>query len=100
MERLMNNKYQASHGDQPTPCPVVAIGTSAGGIKTLQTFFEALPAGARRMAYVVVVHLDPTHQSDLAAILGARTAMPVIQVDKRMSLEPGSVYVIAPNRRL
>jgi two-component system CheB/CheR fusion protein len=96
----MNNKNQASHGDESPPCPVVAIGTSAGGVKALQTFFDALPAGARRMAYVVVVHLDPTHQSELAAILGARTTMPVIQVDKRMPLEPGSVYVIAPDRRL
>jgi chemotaxis response regulator CheB len=49
----MNNKNR-SHGDERPPCPVVAIGTSAGGIKALQTFFDALPAGARRMAYVVV----------------------------------------------
>ena len=87
-------------GSQRMPCPVVGIGTSAGGIKALQSFFEALPPGARRMAYVVVVHLDPTHQSELPAILATRTTMPVVQVDRRMSLEPGRVYVIAPDRRL
>jgi len=82
------------------PCPVVGIGSSAGGIAALQSFFESLPSGARKLAYVVVVHLDPTHQSELAAILGTRTNMPVVQVNRRMSLEPGHVYVIAPDRRL
>jgi two-component system CheB/CheR fusion protein len=52
------------------------------------------------MAYVVVVHLDPARQSELASIPAAHTSMPVIRVDKRMPLEPGRVYVIEPDRRL
>jgi two-component system CheB/CheR fusion protein len=96
----MNNQKEAADGQPTPPCPVVGIGASAGGIKALQSFFDALAAGARKMAYVVVVHLDPARQSDLAAILAARTPMPVIRVDKRMPLEPGRVYVIEPDRRL
>src|SRR5262245_22762405 len=88
-------------GSEPIlPCPVVAVGSSAGGVQALQTFFEALPADARKMAYVVIVHLSPDHESELASILSTRTEMPVVQVRERISLEPGRVYVIAPNRRL
>ena len=97
---MNNQKDPADGGEQAPPCPVVGIGTSAGGIKALQAFFGALPSSARRMAYVVVVHLDPTHQSELPAIVAARTSMPVVQVDRPTPLEAGRVYVIAPDRRL
>jgi two-component system, chemotaxis family, CheB/CheR fusion protein len=79
--------------------PVAGIGASAGGVQALQTFFDALPeqVGA---ALVVIVHLDPEHQSDMTRILAARTRMPVQQVDKPLALKPDNVYVIPPNRRL
>jgi two-component system CheB/CheR fusion protein len=79
--------------------PIVAVGASAGGIHALQNFFSALPddTGA---AFVVVVHLDPQHRSELPAILAARTKMPVLQIGARMRLEANRVYVIPPNRRL
>ena len=32
------------------------------------------------LAYVVIVHLAPDHESELAAILGRRTNMPVVEV--------------------
>jgi len=78
---------------------IIGIGASAGGIRALQDFFETLPEhlGA---TYVVVVHLDPEHQSDLAGILGTRTKMPVCQVEGNVDLEPNHVYVVPPNRRL
>ena len=78
---------------------IVGIGASAGGVQALQSFFDALPdrTGA---AFVVVVHLDPQHQSELPSILGARTRMPVVQVNKTRTLEADHVYVISPNHRL
>ena len=79
--------------------PTVGIGTSAGGVHALQTFFESLPDGVNA-AFVVVVHLDPSHQSELPSILSARTRMPVTQVTGRIPLEPKRVYVIPPNRQL
>src|SRR5262249_11157902 len=51
-------------------------------------------------AFVVVVHLDPAHRSELAAILSTRTRMPVIQVETREALQADHVYVIPPDRRL
>ena len=79
--------------------PTVGIGTSAGGVHALQMFFENLPDDVDA-AFVVVVHLDPGHQSELSNILAARTSMPVAQVSGRVRLEARHVYVIPPNRQL
>ena len=56
--------------------PIVGIGASAGGIEALGTFFDAMPADSG-MACVIVLHLDPTKESRLAAILSQHTKMPV-----------------------
>jgi two-component system, chemotaxis family, CheB/CheR fusion protein len=87
---------RAPQGTKPA---IVGIGASAGGIHALQDFFKALPddLGA---AYVVVMHLDPEHQSDLASILGGRTKMAVSQIEGSVDLKPDHVYVVPPNRRL
>ena len=79
--------------------PVASIGASAGGVTALQAFFEALPdqVGA---AFVVIVHLDPEHSSELWRILAARTKMPVIEVTQDEPIEADKVYVIPPDRRL
>jgi two-component system CheB/CheR fusion protein len=78
---------------------IVAVGASAGGVQALQTFFRQLPdrTGA---AFVVIVHLDPQHRSELPRILGGRTAMKVVQVEGNQKIEPDHVYVIPPDRRL
>ena len=78
---------------------VVGIGASAGGIQALRGFFEALPQKLG-VAFVVIVHLDPNHPSDLASVLSKSTHMRVMQVDHRQQLEADTVYVIPPNRRL
>ena len=79
--------------------PIVGIGASAGGIQALQTFFEAIPADTGA-AFVVVLHLDPEHRSDLPSILASRTPMTVMQVQDCIAIEPNHVYVIPPNRQL
>ena len=78
---------------------MVVIGASAGGIKALQAFFDDAPADGGA-AFIVVVHLDPEHRSELPQILGARTRMPVVQVTHREKLVADHVYVIAPDWRL
>jgi two-component system, chemotaxis family, CheB/CheR fusion protein len=82
-----------------TDPPIVGIGASAGGVKALQSFFEALP-DEPNAAFVVVVHLDPEFRSQLSSILSTRTAMTVSQVEQSAQLENNHVYVIAPNSRL
>ena len=52
------------------------------------------------MAYVVVQHLDPTHQTLLSELLQRATPMRVREARQNMRIEPDCVYVIAPNTEL
>jgi two-component system CheB/CheR fusion protein len=79
--------------------PVVGLGASAGGIKALQKFFELLPASIGA-AFVVIVHLDPEHRSELPEILASRSRMPVKQVTGTSPLNRDCIYVIPPDRQL
>jgi two-component system, chemotaxis family, CheB/CheR fusion protein len=79
--------------------PVVGIGASAGGLPALVRLFENMPA-VHEMAFVVILHLSPKHPSSAAAILQRATRMPVIQVTSQVKIEPGNVYVIAPNQHM
>lgn len=78
---------------------VVGLGASAGGIKALKEFFTHVPADSD-MAYVVILHLSPDHDSNLAEVLQHTAAIPVTQVIERVSVEPNHVYVISPNKSL
>jgi two-component system CheB/CheR fusion protein len=78
-----------------TDFPVVGIGASAGGIEALEAFFAAMPA-ENGMTFVVVMHLDPRHESWLADIISRRTSMPVTIVQDGEAIEPGRVYVLPP----
>ncbi|MFP3944458.1 MAG: chemotaxis protein CheB [Alphaproteobacteria bacterium] len=76
-------------------CPVVALGASAGGLEALTRFLEAMPPDSG-MAFVLIQHLDPEHQSMMAELLGTHTAMTVAAARDGMAVEPGHVYVIPP----
>jgi len=75
---------------------IVGIGASAGGLEAFSELLRNLPAQTG-MAFVLVQHLDPHHESVLADLLGNYTRMPVIQVRDDVRVEPDHVYVIPPN---
>ncbi|MBU2958188.1 chemotaxis protein CheB [Paracoccus sp. 1_MG-2023] len=78
---------------------VVAIGASAGGLEALQ---DLLRDASRDdpAAYVIIQHLDPTHDSVLAELLDRRTALTVQQAQHGTLLRPGQVYTIPPGSRM
>ena len=78
---------------------VVGLGASAGGIQALRQFFEHVPPDSG-MAYVVILHLSPDHDSRLAEVLQHSAAIPVTQVRTRVRVQPDHVYVIPPNQSL
>jgi two-component system CheB/CheR fusion protein len=86
-------------GMPPAVCPVVGLGASAGGLEAFQNFLAATPPDSG-LAYVLVQHLDPNHESMLAELLGRRTSMPVQQISNGMTIEPNRVYLIPPNASL
>jgi two-component system CheB/CheR fusion protein len=76
--------------------PVVAIGASAGGLEAYKEFFHALPSDTE-MAFVVIQHLDPSHESMLTEIIAKTTPMSVEEVRSGTPIQPNRVYVIPPN---
>jgi two-component system, chemotaxis family, CheB/CheR fusion protein len=93
---------QANEGG-PEPGPpsrrfyVVGIGASAGGLEAFLELLQALPSYTG-MAFVVVQHLEPNYESQLAEILSRATSKPVVQAEEGMRVEPDHVYVIPPNK--
>ncbi|MEO5717288.1 MAG: PAS domain S-box protein [Chthoniobacterales bacterium] len=85
--------------DPNEPGAVVGLGASAGGVAPLQQFFADMPADTG-LAFVVVMHLSPEHESNLAAILQQKTSMPVTQVTGPIRVQANQVYVIPPNNQL
>ncbi len=78
---------------------VVGIGASAGGLAALKAFFHNVVDDSG-LAYVVVVHLSPEHESHLAGLLQPHSRMQVLQVGETTQLKPNCVYVIPPNANL
>ncbi len=79
--------------------PVVGIGASAGGVTALRQLFSGMPADSG-MAFVVVMHLSPDHESSLGPILQGVCKLPVMTVERSTPIEPNRVYVISPANKL
>jgi two-component system CheB/CheR fusion protein len=96
---------KTQQGDQKSPSPdsdsflIVGLGASAGGIQALKKFFAKVPKDSD-IAYVVILHMSPEHESRLAEVLQSSAAIPVTQVGTRIKVQPNNIYVIPPNRNL
>src|SRR3954464_3980087 len=79
--------------------PVVGIGASAGGLDAFLELLTNLPADTG-LAFVLVQHLQPNHESQLAEILSRATRMPVAQATDGLLTEADHVYVVPPNHEM
>ncbi|MGB5600927.1 MAG: PAS domain S-box protein [Gammaproteobacteria bacterium] len=80
-------------------CPIVGMGASAGGLNAFKTFFTHMPTDSGT-AFVLVPHLDPTHQSLMVDLLSHHTRMPVCEVTDGLAVEANRIYIIPPARYL
>jgi len=79
--------------------PVVGLGASAGGLEAFEEFFRHVPVDLG-LAFVLVSHLDPSHESILTEIVQRTTTLPVVEVTDQLFVKPNCIYVIPPNRDL
>ncbi len=86
---------------EPSPqnFPVVGVGASAGGLDAFKRFLGAIPEDLG-MAYVLVQHLNPSHESLLPEILAKETKLPVHEITDDIHLAPDHVYIIPENKIL
>lgn len=93
----MDDHPEESGDNDGAGCPVVGIGSSAGGVAALQAFFDAV-AKDMDAAFVLVPHLDPTKASMMTDVIAKHTDMPVKETENGDAIEAGHVYVIPPDR--
>ena len=79
--------------------PVVGVGASAGGLDAFKQLLKAIPENSG-MAYILVQHLDPAHDSILAEILQKVTRIPVQEITNNLQVEADHIYIIPSNKLL
>jgi two-component system CheB/CheR fusion protein len=79
--------------------PIVGVGASAGGLEAFSQLLTHLPEDTG-MAFVLVQHLDPKHESRLRDLLAKNTRMPVLEAAQGLAVAPDHVYIIPPNTRM
>ncbi len=79
--------------------PVVGIGASAGGLDAFKKLLKAIPEHSG-MAYVLVQHLHPGHESMLPEILQKVTKIPVLEISDDIKVLPDHIYIIPSNKVL
>src|SRR5262245_9526369 len=101
-KRAASKEVDASPPDPKSreqPFPVVGIGAAAGGLEAFRQLLEHLPIDTG-MAFVLVQHLDPAHESILTELLSKATSMSVSEVVEGMAVDPDHVYVIPRNTNM
>ncbi len=74
---------------------LVGIGASAGGLEAARRLVASIPAETS-MAFILVQHLDPDHDSMMVDLLAGHTHLVVRQAAEGMAIEPEHLYVIPP----
>jgi two-component system CheB/CheR fusion protein len=77
---------------EAAPMPIVAIGSSAGGLEALQEFFSNISPDSG-IAFVVVTHVRPGRDSILPELLGSVTRMEVIHAGDSTQIEANKIIV-------
>jgi two-component system CheB/CheR fusion protein len=86
-------------GEAGTLPVVVGVGASAGGLEAFTELLSHLPDDTG-MAFVLIQHLDPKHESHLAELLSKTSKMPVCEVKDETRARANHVYVIPPRCNL
>jgi two-component system CheB/CheR fusion protein len=79
--------------------PVVGVGASAGGLEAFKRLVRAIPEQSG-IAYILVQHLEPSHESMLVDILQKLTRIPVQEITNNVRVESDHLYTIPSNKLL
>jgi two-component system chemotaxis response regulator CheB len=71
---------------------VVVIGVSTGGPRTLETILPDLPAGFP-WSILIAQHMPSSFTLPFAQRLNGICAMPVVEANRPMTLEPSTIYI-------
>lgn len=82
-------------GSAASQFPIISIGASAGGLEAMARLLDAMPAHTG-MAFLLVQHLDPHHDSQMAELLATHTPMRIRESVEGMAINPNEIHVCPP----
>ena len=77
----------------------VVIGASAGGVEALSRLLPKLSPNCR-VSFLIVMHIPRERPSLLPEVLASRCALPIREAEDKEPVQPGKVYVAAPDYHL
>jgi two-component system chemotaxis response regulator CheB len=92
----MRSKILFEHG-RPA---FVGIGASAGGVSAVRALIMKLPRRLPMIPIAVVQHLPPQARLDVGLVYGSHGGVRIIEVEDKMPIQPGCVYMAAPGYHL
>jgi two-component system, chemotaxis family, CheB/CheR fusion protein len=94
-KKLSNPKSPSNKEPGKKSFPIVALGSSAGGLEAISVLLKFLPPDTG-MAFIYVQHLSPDQKSLTTALLSKQTKMRVQEIGQMELIRVNNVYVI-PN---
>ena len=70
--------------------PIVGVGASAGGLAAFKKLIQSIPEDSR-IAYVLVQHLAPEHDSMLPELLQKVIKIPVLETSDDIKVKPNII---------
>ncbi len=86
-------------GSAAKPVRVVAVGASAGGLESLEQFFDNMPADSG-LAFVIVQHLSPDFRSMMDQLLARHSTMTIKRAADGVPIEANVVFLNTPRSEL
>ncbi len=77
----------------------ICLGSSAGGLEALKSFFKAMPNNSG-FTFIIVQHLPSNYKSFMNELLAQHTDMNINIIKDGMNAMPNQIYLIPSNRNL
>jgi two-component system CheB/CheR fusion protein len=98
-DRRVSQEALQNDAVENTRFSLVGIGASAGGLQALQAFFSHLPE-ITGLAYIILMHTSPDHESLLPDLLQKSTRIPVSTALDEEVIQPDHIYVVPPGKEI
>jgi len=92
MKKSSNNKKKDVDIESEKDLYIIAIGASAGGMEAIHLLFDHTPEDG--VAYVIIQHLSPDHQSFMAELLAKHSKLQITEAKDDMYIRPNQVYLM------
>lgn len=99
MEDVSAEATEMKMKPEATPFFVVGIGASAGGLESLEKFFDNVPEKPG-VAFAIIQHLSPDFKSMMNELLARHTEIAIHAAEEGMRVLPNNIYLLPPTKEM